>query len=102
MQELHLRQARFTYIACGQLNKHWESIQNPRETGNFKHLYRNELGKNCFVHDAAYSTSKDLAKKTVSDMIMKDRAYEIGKKKLNIMDIKQNLQVWSISFLTRN
>ena len=80
MQELHLRQARFTYIACGQHNKHWESIQNPRETGNFKHLYRNELGKNCFVHDAAYSTSKDLAKKTVSDMIMKDRAYEIGKK----------------------
>lgn len=63
MQELHLRQARLTYIACRQFNKLWESIQNIRETGNFKHLYMNELGKNCFVLDAAYSTSKDLAKK---------------------------------------
>ena len=60
------------------------------------------IRQNCFFHDAAYSTSKDLAKITVSDMAMKDRAYEIGEKNLNIMDIKQNLQVWSISFLTSN
>ena len=30
------------------------------ETGNLKHLYRNELDKTCFVHDATYSNSKDL------------------------------------------
>ena len=35
-----------------------------REIVNIKHLYRNELDKACFAHDAAYSHSKDLAKRT--------------------------------------
>ena len=34
-----------------------------KETGNLKHLYRNKLDTACFTHDAAYSDSKDLAKK---------------------------------------
>ena len=50
-----------------------------RETGNLKHLYRNELDIACFAHDAAYSDSKDLAKRTISDKILKDRAFEIAK-----------------------
>ena len=45
--------------------------------GNLKHLYRNELDKACFAHDAAYPNSKDLAKRTISEKILKDRAYEI-------------------------
>ena len=32
----------------------------------------------CFAHDAGYSGSEDLAKRTVSDNILKDRAYEIA------------------------
>ena len=32
-----------------------------------------------FAHDAAYSYSKDVAKRTVSVKILKDRAYEIAK-----------------------
>ena len=44
-----------------------------------KHLYRNELNKDCFAYDAAYSDSKDLAKKTISEKILKDRAYEIAR-----------------------
>ena len=31
-----------------------------------------------FAHDAAYSDSKDLAKKTILDKILKIRAYEIA------------------------
>ena len=46
-----------------------------RETGNLKHLYRNELDIACFAHDAAYSGSKDLAKRTISDKILKDCNY---------------------------
>ena len=46
---------------------------------NLKYLYRNELDKACFVHDAAHSDSNDLAKKTISDKVLKDRAYEIPK-----------------------
>ena len=36
--------------------------------------YRNELDKAYFVHDAAYSGSKDLAKRSISDNILKDSA----------------------------
>ena len=79
MPELHLKQPGFTYSACGPFTKHRERIQKFRETGNLKHLYRNELNKACFAHDAAYSDSKDLAKRIISDKILKDRAYEIAR-----------------------
>ena len=38
MPELHFKQARFTYSACGSFNKHRERTQKLRETGNLKHL----------------------------------------------------------------
>ena len=37
--ELHLKQTRFTYIACGPFTKHGERIQKFRETGNVKDLH---------------------------------------------------------------
>ena len=36
------------------------------------------FGKACFVHDAAYSDSKDLTKRTVADKILRDRAFNIA------------------------
>ena len=42
-------------------------IQKFRETDDLKHLYRYELDKACFAHDAAYSDSKDLTKRTIWD-----------------------------------
>ena len=42
--------------------------------GDLKHLYNNELHKACFAHDTTYPDSKDLAKRTISDKILKDRA----------------------------
>ena len=78
MPELHLKQLGFTYSACGPFAKHREIIQKLRETGSLKHLYRNELDKAWFAHDAANSDSKDLAKRTISDKILKDRAHEIA------------------------
>ena len=74
MPELHLKQPGFTYSTCGSFTKHRERIQKFRETRNLNHLYRNELDKACFAHDAAYSDSKDLDKRTTSDKILKDRA----------------------------
>ena len=47
VHELHFRQPRFTYSACGPLTKHRERIQKFREIGNLKNLYRNELDKAC-------------------------------------------------------
>ena len=79
MQELHLKQPRFPYSASEPSTKHSGRNQKFRETGNLKHLCRNELNKACFAHDAAYSDSKDLARRTVSDKNLKDRPYEIAK-----------------------
>ena len=79
MLELHLRQTGFNYSTCGPFTKHREQIQKFRETGILKHLCRNKLGKVCFAHNAAYSDSKDLAKRTISDNILKDRAYKIAR-----------------------
>ena len=55
------------------------NIQRFREIGHLKHLYRNELDKVCFAHDAAYSDSKDLTKRAISDKILRDRADEIAR-----------------------
>ena len=46
---------------CGPFTKNHEIIQKLYQAGNLKHFYRNELDKACFVHDAVYSDSKDLA-----------------------------------------
>ena len=79
MPELHLKQRGFTYSTCRPFTKHGERIQKFRETVNLKHLYRNELDKACFAHDAAYSDIKDLIKRNISDKILTDRAYEIAR-----------------------
>ena len=79
MQELFLKQPGFTYSTCRPFTKHRERIQKSRETGNLKHLYRNELDKACFAHDAAYFESKDLPSRTISDNIVKDRAYKLAR-----------------------
>ena len=64
--------------ACGPFTKYCERIQKFRETGK-KKLYKNELEKACFDLDEAYSDSKDLAKRTILDNILKNRAYEIAR-----------------------
>ena len=79
MPEIHLRQPQFTYSACGPFTKHEQRIQKFKETGDTNYIYKNELDKACFVHDAAYSDSKDLIKGTVADKILKDKAFDIAK-----------------------
>ena len=79
MPEIHLRQPQFTYSACGPFTKHEQRIQKFKETGDTNYIYKNELDKACFVHDAAYSDSKDLTKRTVADKILKNKAFDIAK-----------------------
>ena len=69
MPEIHLRQPQFTYSACGPFTKHEQRILKFRETGDTNYIYKNELDKACFVHDAAYSDSKDVTKKPAADKI---------------------------------
>ena len=79
MPEMHLRQPQFTYSACGPFTKHKQRIQKFKETGDTKYIYKNELDKACFAHDAAYSDSKDLTKRTVADKILRNKAFNIAK-----------------------
>ena len=79
MPEMHLRQTQFTYSACGPFTKHKQRIQKFKETGDTNYIYKNELDKACFAHDAAYSDSKDLIKGTVADKIFKNKAFDIAK-----------------------
>ena len=79
MPETHLRQPQFTYSACGPFTKHERRIQKFKETGDTNYIYKNELDKACFVHDAAYSDSKDLTKRTVADKSLRKKAFDIAK-----------------------
>ena len=79
MPEIHLRQPQFTYSACGPFTRHEERIQKFKETGDTNYVFKNELDQACFVHDAAYSDSKDLTKRTIADKNLKNRAFDIAK-----------------------
>ena len=88
MPEMHLRQPQFIYSACGPFTKHKQRIQKFKETGDTNYIYKNELDKACFAHDAAYSDSNDLIKRTVADKILKNKAFDIAKIQ-NMMGIKE-------------
>ena len=79
MPEMHLRQPQFTYSACGPFTEHKQRIQKFKETGDTNCIYKNELDKACFAHDAAYSDSKNLTKRTIADKILRDKAFNIAK-----------------------
>ena len=79
MPEMHSRQPQFAYSACRPFTKYKQRIQKFKETGDTNYIYKNELDKACFTHDAAYSDSEDLTKITVADIILKNRAFNIAK-----------------------
>ena len=85
MPEIHLKQQGFTYSAGGPFTKHRRRIKTFREKYHLKYLYRNELDKACFSHNAAYSDCKDLAKRTIPGKILEDTAYKVARS-----DIKEH------------
>ena len=79
IHEMHLKQPRLTYSACGPSTKNKERIQKFKETGDTKRLYKNELDKACFEHDMGYGDLKYLSKRIVSDNVLRDEAFNIAK-----------------------
>ena len=79
MPEMHLKQSGFTYSACGPFTKNKERIQNFKETGDTSYIYKNELERACFQHDAAYGDFKDLKRRTASDKTLSNEAFNIAK-----------------------
>ena len=59
--------------------KNKERIQKFKETGDPRYIYQNELDKACFQHDMAYGEFKDLTRRTVSDKILCNKAFNVAK-----------------------
>ena len=79
MPEMYLKQLWFTYGTCGPFTKNKERIQKFKKTGDTNCIYKNELDKACFQHDMAYGDFKDLKRKTFSDKVLRDKAFNIAK-----------------------
>ena len=85
MPEMHLKhpalldKSGFTCSACGPFTKNKEKNQKFKEKGDSRYIYRNELEKACFQYDMAYGDFKDLARRTASDKVLRDKAFNIAK-----------------------
>ena len=79
MPEMHLKQPGFTYSSCGPFTENKERIRKFKETGDTNYIYKKELDKACFQHDMAYRDFKDLARRTASDKVLRDIAFNIVK-----------------------
>ena len=87
MPEMHLREPGFTYSACGPFAKNKERIQKFKETVDSLYIHQNALDKTCFQHDMAYANFKDLPRRTASDKVLHDKAFNIAKIQ-NMLDMK--------------
>ena len=79
MPEMHLKQPGFTYSAFVPFTKNKERIQKFKGTGDTSYIYKNELDKACFQRDMAYGEFKDLKRRTFSDKVLKDKAFNVAK-----------------------
>ena len=101
MPEMHLKLPGFTYSAFGPFTKNKERIQKFKQTGDTNYTYKNELDKACFQHDMPYGVFKDLKRRTFSDKVLRNKAFNIAKI-LNMMGIKEDLLLWFTDILVKS
>ena len=75
-------------INCLLYDLNFSKCQKFKETGDSRYIYRNELDKARFQHDMAYGDFKDLDKRTASDNVLGDKAYN---EMINNEDFDSNL-----------
>ena len=61
------------------LQKNKVRTEKFKETGDSRYIYQNELDNSCFQHDMAYGDFKDLSRRTASDKILREKAFNIAK-----------------------
>ena len=61
------------------LQKKQQRIQKFKEIGDTNYIYKDELDKVCFQHDMAYEDFQDLSRRTASDKVLRDKAFNIAK-----------------------
>ena len=77
--EMHLRKSKFTCSVCGSFTKNKERVEKYNGTGNSRYINQNELDKACLKHDMAYGVFKNLTRRTTSDKILCNKAFNIAK-----------------------
>ena len=55
-----------------------ERIEKFMQTENTDFIWKYDLDKACFQHDVAFGKYKDLSKRTQSDKVLRDKAFEIA------------------------
>ena len=61
------------------LQKNKERIQKFKESGDKNYIEKNDLDEACFQQSVSYGDLKDLARRTTSDKILRDKASNIAK-----------------------
>ena len=80
LSETHLKDLKVgTYSACGPFTRNKDRTNKFLKTGDTNYIYKNELDKACFAHDAVYRDFKDIKNRAAADKILRDKAYEIAK-----------------------
>ena len=76
MPEMHLREPGFRYSACGTKTK--QRMQKFKEIRDSRYSYKNELDKACFQDEMACGDFNELTRRTASDNILCDKAFNIA------------------------
>ena len=78
MPKIHLNQPGTTYSLLPDhlLKRKKKKI---KETLDSRYIYQNELDNNCFQHDMAHGDFKDSTRRTASDKILLNKAFNIAK-----------------------
>ena len=79
MSEIHLRRFGFTCSASWPFTKGKEKIRKFQQTGNSRYIYQNRVDKACFQHDMTHGDFKDLPRRTTSDKVWYNKAFNIAK-----------------------
>ena len=64
-----------------------------KETGDSTYIFQNELDKDCFQCDLAYGYFKDLPRRTASEKVLCDKAFNIAKN-LKFGGYRRGLAQW--------
>ena len=95
--EMHLKQPEFAYIFVDHLIK----IDKFEETGDLRDIFKNELDRACFQHHMDYGDFKDLAKRTTSDKVLRDKAFNFVKNS-KYYEYQRDLASMVYNFLIKN
>ena len=71
------------------------------QTGITDFIYKNHLDKACFQRDMAYGKPKDLARRTESHILLRDKAFKIASN-LKYDGYQRRLASMDCNFLIRN